>query len=236
MAASAGNDGAVGLESMVEELKVRLATVDARHGRRDRLLQGLAMVGTLAGLLTGFLWPREDAPSAGSDVIAASAAAAGTRSASADRLALQMELAQSCLDAGIVDCASFLVDKTLKSQPADPAALKVKAVVAARQAATSRAPGETDPAGSQAAALALADASLGNGQRCIEEKNFDCAHRAAAVVLQNLPDTIAAASRLRQAAERLDKQAQAGASLRPAAPYKSDNSKREVPPPKVPIR
>jgi hypothetical protein len=222
MAADAGK---AKLEAAFLELQARLGTTDTRYRKNANLWKIVALIGTLLGGAAGGLWFHGTAPVPGPDVTARQAL--NEDDLQRHKLRLQLELAQSCLDAGLVECAAHLVEPIAQADPSNSLAKKIKADVAARRARS--ADSSTDKL-DQNALLPLAEVSLEYGYSCLRAKKVDCARRSATLVLQSIPENYPPGRPLRQRAAMLSKETEAGETYN-----KAGKTPREAPP-KVPIK
>jgi hypothetical protein len=169
---------------------------------------GLKISGLASGLANlGSTWK---AVAAGVAIIAAtiggySVRGSGTASDGSQRTSHQLELAQSCLDAGILDCAAHLVEPIARADPSNGQAKEIDEAVKKRQASLIQSP----PASNQQeeALLTLARANLNYGWDCAKDGNFSCALQFSDLVLKIVPADLDAGQPVREDAQALSKSA-----------------------------
>jgi hypothetical protein len=126
----------------------------------------------------------------------------GSSSDGSQRIAHQLELAQSCLDAGIVDCAAHLVEPIARADPNNDQAKKIDEAVKKQQASLVQPP----PASTrqeEEALLTLAHANVDYGTRCLTGGNFSCALELSDLVLKLMPPDFVAGQQVRKDAQVL---------------------------------
>jgi hypothetical protein len=130
----------------------------------------------------------------------------GTTSDESQRINHQLELAQSCLDAGILDCAAHLAEPIVRADPNNNQAKEIDEAVKKRQAS----PIQTPPVSDQQeieALLELARANVDYGQKCLSVGNFSCAITLSDLVLKILPLDFVAGQQVRTDAQTLSNHA-----------------------------
>jgi hypothetical protein len=133
----------------------------------------------------------------------------GSSSAGSQRIAHQLELAQSCLDAGILDCAAHLVEPIARADPNNDQAKKIDEAVKKQQASLAQHP----PAANQQEkeiSLTLARAVVDYGRDCLAERKFSCATGISDLVLKTIPPDFAAGQQVRTDAQTLNEIAHLG--------------------------
>lgn len=191
--------------------------IEARITRTKRLWQVIAAAGTLVGGASG-LWFRSGHPTptpTPTEAAVKGPAAATPNLDQNQKTQFQLELAQGCLDSGILECASHLVEPVVHADTHNAVANKIKADLVIRQAmAASSAMPVTQE---QKALLSLAAADLQYGTACLTRNNLACATTLASLVLQSIPNDYLPGQQMRRDAESLQDQASATAPNRDVA-------------------
>jgi hypothetical protein len=125
-----------------------------------------------------------------------------TESDGSQRISHQLELAQSCLDAGIVDCAAHLVEPIARTDPNNDQAKKIDEAVKKQQASLVQHPPAPDRQ-EEEALLTLAHANVDYGTRCLAGGNFSCALELSDLVLKLIPPNLVAGQQVRRDAQVL---------------------------------
>jgi hypothetical protein len=133
----------------------------------------------------------------------------GSSSDGSERTAHQLELAQSCLDAGIVDCAAHLVEPIARADPNNDQAKKIDEAVKKQQASLAQHPSESNQQEKEVF-LTLAGAIIDYGRDCLSERKFSSATGISDLVLKIVPPDFAAGQQVRTDAQTLNEIAHLG--------------------------
>jgi hypothetical protein len=130
----------------------------------------------------------------------------GPSSDGSQRISQQLELAQSCLNDGILDCAAHLVEPIARADPDNVQAKKIEEAVKKQQASLIQHPSASNQQEKEVF-LTLAGAIIDFGRDCLAERKLSCATGISDLVLKIVPPGFDAGQQVRAEAQTLNEMA-----------------------------